>query len=85
MPQRASGEVLIFLLHTKNDLLSPCKHRSHKKINGQTRLLKKKMAPNGENKIKRLYSKIPDIPAMATCPGEGILVYRQVTPNHLSC
>jgi len=22
---------------------------------------------------------------MATCPGEGILVYRQVTPNHLSC
>jgi len=43
MPQRVSGEVLIFLLHTKNDLLSPCKHRpTQKKINGQTRLLKKK-------------------------------------------
>jgi hypothetical protein len=30
MPQRVSGEVLIFLLHTKNDLLSPCKHRPKK-------------------------------------------------------
>jgi len=26
MPQRVSGEVLIFLLHTKMNLLSPCKH-----------------------------------------------------------
>jgi hypothetical protein len=32
----------------------------------------------------RLSNMIPDIPAMAICPDEEILMYKPVIPSHLS-
>jgi hypothetical protein len=53
MPQRLSGEVLIFLLHTKNDLLSPCKYKRRKKeIKWSKQDYSRKMAMNGHRREK---------------------------------